>query len=904
MGLEYRGRAASVIQFLLAAVLGIWACTESFCVLASDKNLVNHNGGRRKLHDIGSSISIDCGIPEDFSYTDNKTHIIYTSDSKFIDTGINKNISPEFNSEDLQQVLENVRSFPHGKRNCYTLKPPQGKGTIYLIRGYFMYGNYDESGGLPEFDLYVGVNLWDSVKFDNASHVVIKEIIHLPLLDTIHVCLLDTGFGTPFISALELRHFHDSSYRIPSGSLVLYKRFDVGSTTNQIVRYKEDAFDRMWFPYNIPSSVSINTSFPVGSLNENEYKLPSSVMKTAMRPSDANGSLDFEFDTGDPILEFYIYMHFAELESLQRNQHREFSIELNGNTWANSIVPDYLHSITAITNQSVRGTKLRFSIYKTSNSTLPPILNAMEIYLVRDFLQAPTDQEDVNAMMEIKESYRVGKSWQGDPCEPNYWDGLNCSDNGYDSPRIVSLNLASSGLTGKISLSFSKIRTLQYLDLSNNSLTEQVPEFLSRLSKLKTLNLSNNKLSGSIPSSLKERFINGSLLLSVDGNVDCLIDPCKKQKKKRNIVVPVVATLVPSLIIFAALIIFWLCKRKQAPVKVLESINGGLLKSNNQQFTYSDIVSITKNFQSLIGKGGFGMVYHGYLNDGTQVAVKMLSTLSSQSSMQFQNEAQLLMRVHHRNLASIIGYCNEGENMGIIFEYMAYGNLEDYLSDETKEVLNWKERLQIAVDAAQGLEYLHHGCKPPIIHRDVKTANILLNANLDAQIADFGFSRFFPLESVSHSSTTVVGTFGYLDPEYYSCHRLTEKSDVYSFGVVLLQLITGHPAIMKSHNSTHIVEWVRPILSRGDIRDIVDPRLQGNFNTNSVWKAVEIAMACVPFKGTERPTMNLVVMDLKQCLEMENDCKQTWEMESQTLLPADSGSYYMDLETEMGPQPR
>ena len=225
----------------------------------------------------------------------------------------------------------------------------------------------------------------------------------------------------------------------------------------------------MWFPYNIPSSVSINSSFTIDSLNGNEYKLPSTVMKTAMRPLDVNDSLDFELDTGDPSLEFYVYLHFAELEKLQSYQHREFDVELNGNIWAKSIVPDYLHSKTIFTNDSVRGTKLKFSLYRTINSTLPPILNAMEIYLVKDFLQAPTDQEDgmlylcnsvvvsifkvkiisfyfflicnvlVNAIMEIKMSYGVGKSWQGDPCAPNYWDGLNCSYKGYDSPRIISL---------------------------------------------------------------------------------------------------------------------------------------------------------------------------------------------------------------------------------------------------------------------------------------------------------------------------------------------------------------------------------------------------------------------------------------------------------------------------------
>ncbi|XP_015889957.3 putative leucine-rich repeat receptor-like protein kinase At2g19210 isoform X2 [Ziziphus jujuba] len=678
------------------------------------------------------------------------------------------------------------------------------------------------------------------------------------------------------------------------------------------IRYKEDAYDRMWFPYNIPSSVSINSSFTIDSLNDNEYKLPSTVMKTAMRPLDVNDSLDFELDTGDPSLEFYVYMHFAELEKLQRNQHREFDVELNGNIWAKSIVPEYLHSKTIFTNDSVRGTKLKFSLYRTINSTLPPILNAMEIYLVKDFLQEPTDQEDVNAIKDIKSSYRIVKSWQGDPCEPmRYsWDGLNCSYNGYESPRITSLNLASSGLTGHISPLFSKFTTLEYLDLSNNSLTGEVPDFLSQLVNLRELNLSRNKLSGLVPASLMALSKNSSLTLSLDGNVDlCLTAPCKeeKKKKKNNIVVPLVSALVPSLIILAALIIIWRCKTKQSihqgqATVVKSHKREGLLKSNNQQFTYSEIVSMTKNFQSLIGKGGFGMVYHGYLNDGTQVAVKMLSTLSNQSSSQFQNEAQLLMRVHHRNLASIIGYCNEGGNMGIVFEYMAYGNLENYLSDKTK-VLSWKERLQIAVDAAQGLEYLHHGCKPPIIHRDVKTANILLNKNLHAQLADFGFSKLFPLETVSHLSATVIGTVGYLDPEYYISQRLTEKSDVYSFGIVVLQLITGHPAVIKSHDNIHIVEWVRPILTRGDIRDIVDPSLEGNVNSNSVWKALEIAMACAGSKSIERPTMNDVVVDLKQCLEMANDIRHTWEIGSQTMQSIDySGANCTEL--EMGPPAR
>lgn len=129
-----------------------------------------------------------------------------------------------------------MRSFPEGKRNCYKLNPPEGRDTIYLVRASFMYGNYDGLNQLPKFDLYMGVNLWDSVGFDNASHIVIKEILNVPVKDDVYVCLENIDKGTPFISTLELRHFHNSSYRTKQGSLVLYKRFDIGSTTNEIVR--------------------------------------------------------------------------------------------------------------------------------------------------------------------------------------------------------------------------------------------------------------------------------------------------------------------------------------------------------------------------------------------------------------------------------------------------------------------------------------------------------------------------------------------------------------------------------------------------------------------------------------------------------------------------------------------
>lgn len=264
------------------------------------------------------------------------------------------------------------------------------------------------------------------------------------------------------------------------------------------------------------------------------------------------------------------------------------------------------------------------------------------------------------------------------------------------------------------------------------------------------------------------------------------MSPCEEDKK--NIAL-LVAGILSAVVFFIALgivlNIIWRrrCNRKPALKQAVRSNEEIVLKTNNTQYTYSQILTITDNFDKMIGKGGCGIVYLGSLQDGTQVAVKMLLPKCPQGSQQFQTEAQLLMRVHHKNLASFLGYCNEVGHTGIIYEYMAYGNLEEYLSDARREPLSWRQRIQIAVDAAQGIEYLHHGCKPPIIHRDIKTANILLNEKMQAKVADFGFSKLFSAENESHVSTVVIGTFGYVDPEYYTSSRLTEKIDVYSFAL-------------------------------------------------------------------------------------------------------------------------
>ncbi|KAJ7951675.1 protein kinase family protein [Quillaja saponaria] len=858
-----------------------------------------------QAQDQSGFISIDCGLPKNSSYIEQTTGLSYISDATFIDTGVSKSLLPELKAT-YQQQLWYLRSFPQGIRNCYRINI--ASRTKYLIRASFLYGNYDGQNELPEFDLHLGANLWDSVKITNASLSISSEIIHVPPLDHVRICLVNTDSGTPFISAIELRTLKDNTYITKSGSLSRFLRLDIGSISNQTYRYKDDVYDRYWMPNAYRKDWKyISTSLTPDSLQQNYYQPPAAVMSTAATPVDPTAAFDFFWEPDDATSQYYVYMHFTELEVLAANETRAFNFSLNGKYWYGPLIPEYKSVTTVFSPSVLSGGQYQFSLHMTENSTLPPIINAIEIYTVKDFLQSETDQGDVDAITKIKAMYEVTRNWQGDPCAPvaYLWDGLNCSYDGYDAPRITYLDLSSSGLTGEIPPLISKLIMLQYLDLSNNSLAGPVPDFISHLQSLTVLKLENNNLTGSIPIELIERSKAGSLSLSTGKNPGlCASTSCKN--KKSNIVTPVVTSvggLVILLIISAA--IFWILKKRNphavTAFKESDNPNGTSLESKKRQYTYSNLLKITNNFERIIGKGGFGTVYHGYIDD-TQVAIKMLSPSSVQGYQQFQAEVKLLMRVHHRNLTSLIGYCNEETNMGLIYEYMENGNLEEHLSGEASEakLLSWEDRLRIAIDAAQGLEYLHNGCKPPIVHRDVKSTNILLNENFQAKLADFGLSKIFPADGGTHVSTIVAGTPGYLDPEYYISNRLTEKSDVYSFGVLLLEIITGQPVITRTQENTHISQWVSFMLAKGDIKNIVDSRLHGDVDNNSVWKAVEIAMACVSQNSAKRPTMSVVVTELKESLASELARKNLGEGETKDSVDLASLSFT----TEFGPTAR
>ncbi|XP_052305466.1 LRR receptor-like serine/threonine-protein kinase IOS1 isoform X7 [Populus trichocarpa] len=847
---------------ILHSYTKVWVILLLLSATLRNSKLAAKNTEQDKIRKLAAEnsgfISIDCGAEED--YLDWKTGITYKTDKDFISTGKNMFVAPEYQLTTFYygNMVNSLRTFPEGKRNCYTLKPRQGKNQNYYVRAFFYYGNYDSKNQTQiKFDLYLGVNYWATVV---DMQWIYYNIIHYSVTDTIYVCLVNTGSGVPFINGLDLRFMNDSPYRTMNGSLLPMVHADLGGHPTQgykTIRYKDDVYDRIWrFDVNLTDSVSNGTETNIDIQGSDDpCRLPVEVLRTAVQPRNGLNSLSYSYPsphTENFTPEFLVFFHFAEIfEQTAIGKLREFTITLNGLNYG-PFTLEYLKPLTIRSNiTQVQEGQVRFSIDATLRSDLPPILNAFEIFKLLPLPDSPTNQTDVDAIMAIKEAYKIDRvDWQGDPCLPLItWTGLQCNDD--NPPRIISMNL------------------------SNNELTGTVPEAFAQLPDLTILDLSGNKLTGAVPHSLKEKSNNGQLKLSLDGNLDlCKLDTC--EKKQRSFPVPVIASVISVLVLLllSIITIFWRLKRVRWNVSLSSSV--GLsrkelsLKSKNQPFTYVEIVSITNNFQTIIGEGGFGKVYLGNLKDGRQVAVKLLSQSSRQGYKEFLAEVQLLMIVHHKNLVSLVGYCNEHENMALVYEYMANGNLKEQLLENSTNMLNWRERLQIAVDAAQGLEYLHNGCRPPIVHRDLKSSNILLTENLHAKIADFGLSKAFATEEDSHVITVPAGTPGYIDPEFRASGHLNKKSDVYSFGILLCELITGQPPLIRGHKGhTHILQWVSPLVERGDIQSIIDPRLQGEFNTNYAWKALEIALSCVPSTSTQRPDMSDILGELKECLAME-----------------------------------
>ncbi|TYI12646.1 hypothetical protein ES332_A08G002300v1 [Gossypium tomentosum] len=289
-----------------------------------------------------------------------------------------------------------------------------------------------------------------------------------------------------------------------------------------------------------------------------------------------------------------------------------------------------------------------------------------------------------------------------------------------------------------------------------------------------------------------------------------------------------------------------------------------------QLFTFDQVIAATGNFRSdyLLGEGGFGKVYKGFLEDTNEVvAIKQLDQDSLQGSREFAAEVLTLSTAEHPNLVKLIGFCAEDEQRLLLYEYMPLGSLENHLHDLSpdQKPLDWNTRMEIAAGAARGLEYLHVKMKPPVIYRDLKCSNILLGEGYHARLSDFGLARVGPSGDKTHVSTRVMGTYGYCAPDYAMTGQLTFKSDIYSLGVVLLELITGRKAVdySKDCNEQYLVAWARPLFKdRRNFSQMVDPLLQGQYPMKGLYQALAVAAMCVQEQPNMRPAISDVVMAL------------------------------------------
>ncbi|KAK7400060.1 hypothetical protein VNO78_11259 [Psophocarpus tetragonolobus] len=507
----------------------------------------------------------------------------------------------------------------------------------------------------------------------------------------------------------------------------------------------------------------------------------------------------------------------------------------------------------------------------------------------------------------------LANSWKGnDPCDG--WGYLVCA-----SSNIITVNLAKQGFQGTISPAFANLTDLRNLFLNGNNLTGSIPHTLTALSQLQILDVSDNNLSGEVPKfpSTVKLVTAGNALLgktpsSGEGESGTAPSPGGRDgdsaKRNSSLSPGWIVGIVIFVMFFIAVVLFvsWKCyvKKQQGKFKTVNGTengqggfkldavtvsngNGSVARELQSKSSgdYSDlhafdgggnptisiqvIRQVTNNFSedNILGRGGFGVVYKGELHDGTKIAVKRMQSVAmgNKGLKEFQAEIAVLSKVRHRHLVALLGYCINGDERILVYEYMPQGTLTQHLFEWPEHgyaPLTWKQRVAIALDVARGVEYLHSLAQQSFIHRDLKPSNILLSDDMRAKVADFGLVKNAPDGKYS-VETRLAGTFGYLAPEYAATGRVTTKVDVYAFGVVLMELVTGRKALDDTvpDERSHLVTWFRRVLiNRENIPKAIDQILNPDEETmESIYKVAELAGHCTAREPYQRPDMGHAV---------------------------------------------
>lgn len=493
-----------------------------------------------------------------------------------------------------------------------------------------------------------------------------------------------------------------------------------------------------------------------------------------------------------------------------------------------------------------------------------------------------------------------------------------------DMVELQVLVLSHNQLSGEIPSSLGQLKNLGVFDASHNRLQGHIPDSFSNLSFLVQIDLSNNELTGEIPTRGQLSTLPATQYANNPGLCGVPLPECVNENNEPSTIPggdvngrsrkPAAASWANSIVLGTLISIASVCilivwaiamraRRKEAEeVKMLNSlqashaattwkidkekeplsINVATFQRQLRKLKFSQLIEATNGFsaESLIGCGGFGEVFKATLKDGSSVAIKKLIRLSCQGDREFMAEMETLGKIKHRNLVPLLGYCKVGEERLLVYEFMEYGSLEEMLHGRIRtrdrRILTWEERKKIARGAAKGLCFLHHNCIPHIIHRDMKSSNVLLDHEMEARVSDFGMARLISALDTHLSVSTLAGTPGYVPPEYYQSFRCTAKGDVYSFGVVMLELLTGkRPTDKEDFGDTNLVGWVKIKVREGKQMEVIDPELlsvaKGTDEAEAeevkeMVRYLEITLKCVDDLPSKRPNMLQVVALLRELM--------------------------------------